>query len=564
MLLLLISFIAGILTVLAPCILPLLPIVVGGSIGGGKDIKRAITVTASLALSVILFTLLVKASTLLVSIPQDFWKWFSGGIIILFGLISVFPATWEKLPFLSGLNSGSNKILTAGYQKKSFWGDVIIGGALGPVFSTCSPTYFLVLAAVLPESFGLGILYLLAYSIGLSLALLFIAFVGQKILTKVGIVANPHGTFKRILGVVFIIVGIAIVTGIDKEVQTKILDSGFFDITQVEQKLLQKLDSTESDSTTLPNQSKKNTYPTAPELVSPNGYINTGGKEIHLADYVGKKVVLLDFWTYSCINCKRTLPYLTSWYETYRDDGLIIIGVHTPEFSFEKVQENVERAVQEEGITYPVVLDNEYKTWNAFNNHYWPRKYLIDINGLIVYDHIGEGDYDETEEAIRKALEERAEYLGIEGLPSSKRSEPTDPVRVEGKIQSPEIYFGSSRNTFLGNGQAQGTDQTFTIPTTQDKNKLYLGGMWSFLPEYAIGTKGGEVVFRYDAKNVYMVAQGSQGTVIEIFKDGESEGLLTIQEEKLYPLIHGDNYGQHTLHIEIKSGTLNAFTFTFG
>ena len=242
MTLLLLSFVAGVLTVLAPCILPLLPVIVGGSVGSDKKFTRALTVTISLALSVIVFTLLIKASTLLINIPQNFWTWFSGGIIIIFGLISLFPSLWEKIPFLSKLSIGSNKVMTEGYKKKSFWGDVVVGAALGPVFSTCSPTYFLVLAAVLPESPIVGLIYLIAYSVGLSVSLLIVSFLGQKLLNKVGVVADPRGTFKKVLGVIFVIVGIAIITGADKKLQIEILDAGFFDVTKIEQKFLQKVD----------------------------------------------------------------------------------------------------------------------------------------------------------------------------------------------------------------------------------------------------------------------------------------------------------------------------------
>jgi cytochrome c biogenesis protein CcdA len=220
-------------------VLPLLPIIVGGGVGGGKSLRRAITVTVSLAVSVILFTLLIKAGTLLIAVPPQFWKGFSGGIIIAIGLISLFPSVWEKLPYLSKLSIGSNQVLAFGYKKQNIWGDVIVGASLGPVFSTCSPTYFLVLATVLPENFVLGIIYLIAYSVGLSLSLFLVAFVGQRILNKVRIVADPQGKFKKILGIIFILVGITIITGAAKTLQVKLLDFGFFDITKIEQKLLE-------------------------------------------------------------------------------------------------------------------------------------------------------------------------------------------------------------------------------------------------------------------------------------------------------------------------------------
>ncbi len=469
MILLLVSFAAGLLTILAPCVLPLLPVIVGGSVGGGKSIRRAITVTISLAISVIFFTLLIKASTLLIGVPAEFWKGFSGGIIILFGLISLFPSFWEKLPFHSRLSIGSNQILASGYKRQNVWGDVIVGASLGPVFSSCSPTYFLVLAAVLPENIALGLIYLTAYSVGLSLALLGVAFVGQKILGTLGIVADPRGIFKRILGIMFILVGIAIITGADKALQVRIVESGFFDVTKIEQKLLERVPVEGGESVSIVNKKEmleqkiteepqitteedvapvitetkeiinsevKNVLPRvknetvvqpvivvptrdtndtkipAPEIVKPSGFINTDGKPITLGELKGKKVVLVSFWTYSCINCQRTLPYLNTWYEKYKDQGLEIVSIHTPEFAYEHILKNVEDEVfNTYNIKYPVVLDNDYRTWKAFGNRYWPRKYLIDIDGYIVYDHIGEGAYTETETEIQKALKELSERV---------------------------------------------------------------------------------------------------------------------------------------------------------
>ncbi len=459
MILLVISFIAGVLTVLAPCILPLLPVIVGGSLtGDGKDAqkKKVLTIVISLGLSVVAFTLLLKVSTLFIAVPEYVWKWISGGIIIALGLITVFPSLWEG-QWLAKFSAQSNILLGKGNQKKSFWGDVIVGAALGPVFSTCSPTYFIVLATVLPVQPIVGIVYLLAYAIGLCLSLFVVAFVGQKIMTKLNIAADPKGWVKRSLGILFLIVGIAVISGLDKKLQTSLLNAGIFDITKIEQKLLQSNATQEKSSavtqdtevvpidiqnntdqfiqeteqvkeTQTPTTSKtpivmqelpipkpiiavipdknKSTFKKVPELSTIDGYINTEGKIITLESLRGK-VVLLDIWTYSCINCQRTLPYLNEWYTKYKDQGLEIVGLHTPEFAFEKLQKNVEEAVQKYNIQYPVVLDNDYSTWNALGNQFWPRKYLVDIDGYIVYDHIGEGSYRETEQAIQKALRER-------------------------------------------------------------------------------------------------------------------------------------------------------------
>lgn len=606
MILLLISFVAGVLTVLAPCILPLLPVIVGGSLADkAEHRKKAVTVVVSLGISVILFTFLLKVSTLFINIPPNFWKWFSAGLIFLIGLTMLFPRLWEG-GFMARMSAGSNKLLGRGVQKKNFWGDVLIGAALGPVFSTCSPTYFIVLATVLPAKPVLGVVYLLAYVVGLCLSLFIISFVGQKILTKLNVAADPKSWFKKIIGLLFVLVAVFIAGGLDKKLQTDILDSGFFDVTQIEQKLLQKADGDttapealaptvdESASGGIPPEAgagaeasapatsqnsspevspdpkilaeKSLKYEKAHEFVIPNGYINTYGKAIKLSDYIGKKVVLIDFWTYSCINCQRTTPYLNAWYKEYEDDGLVIVGVHTPEFSFEKVQANVEKAVMDDGIKYPVILDNDYLTWNAYGNRYWPRKYLVDIDGFIVYDHIGEGAYDETEKEIQKALSERAARLGLSEQMPAGTAEPTDVASVSGNVASPETYFGAMRNTYLANGQkgVEGS-QDFVLPSIITKNALYLDGTWMIAHEYAESSNGtGKIVFKYDAKNVYMVASSDAGAQVDIYKDDVFVESLDIKDEKLYDIIKGDDYGTHKLEIDIKSGKLKAFTFTFG
>ncbi len=566
MILLIVSFVAGFLTVLAPCVLPLLPVIVGGSIGGGKSIRRAITVTAALTVSVIVFTLLIKASTIFIGIPQDVWKWFSGGIIILFGLVTLFPTLWEKIPFMSKMSVGSNQLLASGYQKHNLAGDIIVGAALGPVFSTCSPTYFLVLAAVLPENFLLGITYLIAYSVGLSLALLLIAFIGQRIVDAFGVAANPHGKFKKVLGILFLLVGVAIITGFDKQLQTQILDAGFFDVTKVEQKLLDAVplggSSSESQSLDTSSADKKKNYKLAPEISTPDGFVNTNGKPITLKELRGK-VVLLDVWTYSCINCQRTIPYLNDWYSKYKDQGFEIVGLHTPEFAFEHVLANVEKATKQFGIKYPVVLDNDYSTWNAYGNKYWPRKYLIDPDGYIIYDHIGEGAYDETEKEIQNALAQRNKKMPEVSVNAST---PADVVDMDTtKIGSPETYFGSMRNTNLGNGPIgfSGT-RTMTIPSSPLFNKLYLGGTWNITDEFAQTTGAATIVFPYQAKNVYFVAGSDAGTEISIYKDDVFVKTVQVKDETLYPVITDTDYGQHTLRIEIPSSGLKAFTFTFG
>lgn len=235
-----IAFLAGILTVLAPCILPLLPVVVG-SAATGRSKTTPYVVVASLALSIIAFTYLLKASTAFITVPPEFWTYLSGSILAFFGLTLLFPAVWERLSAVRKASVGSNKLLGSGYQKKSFWGDVIVGASLGPIFSTCSPTYFVILASVLPASFLLGTAYLLAYVLGLSLVLLLIALLGERFASRLSGFSDPRGWLKRSLGVLFIILGLMIAFGLEKKLEIKILDSGYFNVTSIEQKLLERI-----------------------------------------------------------------------------------------------------------------------------------------------------------------------------------------------------------------------------------------------------------------------------------------------------------------------------------
>lgn len=575
MILFTISFVAGFLTVLAPCILPLLPVIVGGSLtSGAKEVqkKKVFTIVIALAISVILFTLLLKVSTIFIEIPPSVWQWISGGIITVFGLVILLPSLWEG-KFLAHLSAELNRIIGTSAQKNSFWGDVTIGAALGPVFATCSPTYFVVLASVLPAQPVLGVIYLIAYAVGLSLALLLVAFAGQKIMNKLNIAADPRGWFKRILGIIFVIVGIAIITGYEKKLEVAILDSGFFDVTQIEQKLLELTEpNTKNDARSqadfgeaLSLAEKEERYMRAHEISTPDGFVNTGGEPITLESLRGQ-VVLLDIWTYSCINCQRTIPYLNDWYENYRDDGLVIIGLHTPEFGFEKVVANVQNAVEEFDIEYPVVLDNDYSTWRAYENKYWPRKYLIDIDGFIVYDHIGEGGYEETELAIQKALYERNERLGLSHnfVPGSLAGA-SDLSVQERDVKSPEVYFGSRRNTLLANGtRAQNGEQDLVLPEVFELNKLYLGGTWNITGEYAESVSEASVVFRYSARNVFFVAGSEEPMTVSIYQDGEFVRTISVTDEKLYTLIENEIPGEHILELRVSEPGLQLFTFTFG
>lgn len=327
-------------------------------------------------------------------------------------------------------------------------------------------------------------------------------------------------------------------------------------------------------------EAKSTQYPRAREIVNPSGFVNTDGEPITVEQYIGNKVVLVDFWTYSCINCQRTLPYLTAWHEKYKDHGLVILGIHTPEFAFEEKIENVRDATEQFSVEYPVVLDNEYGTWAAYQNRYWPRKYLIDIDGFVVYDHIGEGSYAETERVIQELLEERAERLGED--PSAVPEGIVEPGAEQvdhSMVRTPEIYFGAMRNSsHLGNGGvAKEGEQDFSLPEELSRDKVHLRGTWDITPEFA-RSAGAEnsIMLPFQAQKVFFVARSEAGATVRVLLDGEpvgaeargehvsEDGTVNVGAEMLYRLIDMPEHGEHTLEIIVEEGVLDAFTFTFG
>lgn len=226
---LILAFVAGVLTVLAPCMLPLLPVIVGGSLTGQKDWRKPFIITASLALSIVIFTLLLKATTTLLGVPPMVWELISGTIIIALGLSFIWPAEWEKLA--ARLNLSTGRLLGRAGKHKGLLGDLLTGAALGPVFTSCSPTYAFIVAAVLPASYGLGVLYLGVYALGVATILLLIALVGQKVVGALAWASNPRGWFKKAVGAAFIIVGLLVASGLQKQLESYLVSQGWYDAT---------------------------------------------------------------------------------------------------------------------------------------------------------------------------------------------------------------------------------------------------------------------------------------------------------------------------------------------
>ncbi|HSW65641.1 MAG TPA: cytochrome c biogenesis protein CcdA [Bacillota bacterium] len=563
------AFVAGVLTVLAPCVLPLLPIIIGGSLSGDQaDRKRPLIITLSLAVSLIVSTLLLKATTLLVHIPPRSIAYISGSLIILLGIALLFPLAYAVIMSRLGVEQKAQGLLGQGYRNKSWLGPLVIGVALGPVFSSCSPVYAYILASVLPANFAQAFVYIVSYVLGLSALLLLIGYYGQRLVARIRFASNPNGWFQRTIAILFIVVGLLVFTGYDKQFQVWVTAHTPFKFDGINARLLPV--SKHKIKSATPGQYTNVEPYAAPEFTGIDNWINS--EPLRMRDLRGK-VVLVDFWTYSCINCIRNNPYIERWYNAYKDDGLVVIGVHAPEFSFEKVAGNVAAAVKEQGITYPVALDNSLSTWAAFDNRSWPASYLINSAGQVVRLHEGEGEYAEEEQAIRALLAQNGAHLGPATTGAS-----TVPIS---SAQTPETYLGSDRAQFYGGTpdllpSESAAGEQFTLPATLPADTWALGGKWNVIGQ-SIAARGSDSVLRIHvaAKDVYLVGGIGAAADIAVFIDGKPinqtnasgadvvNGVLHVDEPRLYKVVSFPSFTSDAiLELRVPFGVqLNAFTF---
>lgn len=564
MFLLLGAFLAGMLTVLAPCVLALLPIIIGGSLQGDtKDRKRPIIIAVSLALSILLFTLLLKATSLLIDISPRTITYISGGIIIAVGILTLFPALYAKALIKLGIEHRAQTTLGKSFQnKRQFIGPVITGIALGPVFSSCSPVYAYILATILPVNFAQAMAYIVSYIIGLTIVLLLIGYYGQRFIGKISFASDPKGWFQRAIAILFIIVGLLVATGYDKKFQTYVSEHTPFNFDALSSKLLPA----NRNAPTKDGIFNVEPYP-APEFKEFDGWINS--EPLTIQELKGK-VVLVDFWTYSCINCIRNNPYLESWQQKYKDQGFTVIGSHAPEFAFEKNRENVERAVKDQKISYPVALDNDFATWNAFQNRSWPTAYLIDAQGNVRRVHEGEGQYAETEQAIRELLSEKGANLsridaGQGGVV---------PVRED---QTAETYLGLRRASNYTGTPALGVAplSIFTPAPNLRSNEWTLSGSWQIDQEKIIARGNSKLQFKVNAKEAYIVAASSETKDIGVTLNGQpisstnaagqsvKDSKVKVQSAELYRILSYPSFTKDgTLELTVPDGVeINVFTF---
>ncbi len=571
-------FLGGLVTILSPCILPILPVVLSSSLTGGK--KRPLGVVTGFILSFTFFTLFLSLIVKSLGISADSLRSFSIVVIFIFGiglLVPGFQAVLER--FFTYFSRFGPK----GGENSGYFGGILIGASIGLVWTPCvGPILASIISlAITGTVSGQAAMITFSYSLGTAIPMLAIVYGGRNLLNKVPWLLKNTVNIQKVFGILMILTSLAIFFNFDRKFQTYILEKfpnygvglTSFEDNETVRGLLDKImksglptSETSEDRGkpmfNLPGDSGIN----APELIQGGEWF--GSTPLTIKSLRGK-VVMVDFWTYTCINCIRTLPYLKNWHEKYADRGLVIIGVHTPEFEFEKSPENVKKAINDFGIKYPVMQDNNYATWRAYDNHYWPAKYIIDKNGKIRYTHFGEGEYDETEEVIQKLLAE----TGIE-----IKEEINNP-KYQIATRTPELYLGYGRMGYFATPDQLATDKkkTYELPENLVLHHFALSGDWQIEEERSMPFRGSILVLVFESKDVFLVMrpEGSSKGQVKVYLDdklltgngvGEDvkDGVVTVDKDRLYKLVKLDKPGHHVLKLEFLDSNLELYAFTFG
>jgi cytochrome c biogenesis protein CcdA/thiol-disulfide isomerase/thioredoxin len=564
--LIVVAFVAGLIAGISPCILPVLPVVlmagaasreVGES--GRRAWNRPVAIVVGLVMS---FSLLVLAGSELVSLlhlPQGFLRDLGVALLIAVGLGFLLPAVGQALerPFAR----------LTGRQPSSSSGGFIIGLALGLVFVPCAGP---VLAAITVLGATrhvnlLTVLITVSFALGAVVPLVFVALAGERLVSRVRSLRERAQLLRRIGGVVLIVMAIGISANTFDFLQravpgyTSALQKAVEGSSIVRQQLnglkggsAGSLGACPASATSLER------CGSAPDFSGVTTWLNTpGGRPLSIARLRGK-VVLVDFWTYSCINCQRTLPHVEAWNSRYAAYGLVVVGVHTPEFAFEHVVSNVRASAASLGVHYAVAIDNDYATWNAYANQYWPAEYLIDAQGIVRHVEFGEGNYPITEHLIRTLLV--AAHPGLRLPPPTSLPDPTPT-----EATSPETYLGYSRVQYLDSGvnPVPNMPTTFHYPSSLPTASFAVSGVWTVHAEEATAGRGAALELNFQARDIYLV-MGGAGTVKVSVGNGTAPTRIEVHGvPKLYTLLHSSSSSTGTLMLQFSPG-VKAFDFTFG
>jgi len=533
------SFLAGIFTALSPCILPVLPAILTAGIAEGR--LRPLGTILGLTCSFSFFTLTLSWIVHATGISPHILRYLAIGLIFFFGLIMVFPRLSNWFAQLTRPIADLGQKIQGAKQRHGFWGGIVFGAALGLLWTPCAgPILGAITTLAATGTINLmAVLMTISYSIGAGIPMLLYAYGSAKLLASSKFLSRYTERIRQFFGIVMLLFALVLAFNWDMLINEK-LSKLFPEIISEKNLKIEKELKLINIKKELPDNSP------APDIIGIAEWINS--PPLTLSELKGK-VVLIDFWTYSCINCIRTLPYVKNWYRDYKNYGLVIIGVHTPEFEFEKNYDNVKKAVLQFGITYPVALDNNYATWNAYHNSYWPAHYLIDQKGNIRMTHFGEGDYGETENAIR-------DLLGMTPLEISERKETNRPI-------SPETYLGLGRAHSYAEPLNPEEIVNYQYEKTLENDQVGLKGKWKAEEEYILSEGDDSYLdMNFVGKRVYLVLGGSSPTACEIILDGASYGTIYINGAKKYDIVN-TSYARHQLSIKVPEG-IKAYSFTFG
>lgn len=611
MMLILTMFLAGAVTILLPCILPLLPVVLGVSIAGRHRL-RPLFVVSGMLVSFVGFTFLLQIVLSQFVETADYLRIATYYVLLLFGLGFLFhqrallvggamlgslffhPKGWLSIGIAALLGMIAMELGGRIASRLQQWGTniqgktarefgsespmsaFIIGLTLGLIWVPCAGPALGFALALIREEPGLRTLLLLsAYGAGTAVPLLLVGYGGQLAIRSVRSLTPYSGAVKKVAGILLILTALALnfrgftafetylaqnlgYGTIGTDLENALINDTFDSSAPTASRLLPSFSASSSLMGSEPSPLPRLVH--APELASSGPWHNSG--PLTLKELKGK-VVLIDFWTYSCINCIRTLPYIQGYWERYKDDPFMLIGVHSPEFVFEKSEANVRDAIRRHGLTYPIVQDNDFGTWRAFSNHYWPAKYLIDAEGYVRYTHFGEGDYEETNKAIMSLLKEIG--AADEGSEPMQREPPA--IR---RTMTPETYLGERSWPALGNSNGDPTDAiiSYSTPSALTLNRYYLDGDWQLLDgeRQVLRSAEGAILIRALAGEVNLVLgveDGKESVSADIIVDSKKTKTISIDHHDLYNLFKGE-YGEHDIILRFHGKNVAGYAFTFG
>jgi len=529
------GFLEGFALILSPCILPILPVFIAVSLQGGK--KRPLGMLLGFVLFFALIIFFSRQLTTFIGINLDWLRYGGYFILMLLGIMMVTGYGMDKLT--QWLSSWIKTDVGAQLMQRSrpgFFSGIILGGLLAVIWTPCAGP---ILAAVLVQTViqkadSASFLILLFFAAGAVLPLFVLALYGQKLVKTFDCFKKYLPWWRKILGLLLLISLVYLIFFANSVGRTDKTVTGV------------RVTNTLLDGLLRPYQ--------APAISGITTWINS--TPVDIAALRGK-VILIDFWTYSCINCLRSLPYIKEWYTRYHQDGLVVIGIHTPEFAFEKNSDNVRAAVKRLGILYPVALDNNYATWINYGNHYWPAHYLINKEGQVVYQHFGEGDYDVTEANIRYLLGVREQM--------TKSTISDDQYHY---LQTPEIYLGYGRaDPRIAPRLYREQTVSYEAPPMLKNDSWALTGDWQAKQDYLTTIKDAAALkLNFRARKVYAVMESANGKelTVTIFVQGIKVRELQVKEAKLYELYTQDKIKRKELKMVIHGPGLNLYTFTFG